>query len=156
MDLVISPDDPRAKDVRKLLEDHLAFSTEVTPAGHVHVLDLQGLLDPAIILFSARLDGVLAGVGALRRLHAYHAEIKSIHTSREVRGQGIGRAMVEHILAVASNSGYERVSLETGTMDAFTPARTLYAKVGFQPCEPFGEYTANPHSICMAIQLIRP
>jgi putative acetyltransferase len=57
--------------------------------------------------------------------------------------------MVEHLLEVARGRGYDRVSLETGTMDAFAPARELYAATGFAPCSPFGEYTANPHSVCM-------
>jgi putative acetyltransferase len=154
IDLVISTDDPRAKDVRELLETHLKFSREVTPAVHVHALDVEGLLDPSVTFYSARRAGALLGVGALRRLDPSHAEIKSMHTSREARGQGVGRAMVEHLLGVATRTGYGRVSLETGTMDAFMPARTLYGRVGFKPCGPFGGYTANPYSICMTIQLV--
>jgi putative acetyltransferase len=153
-DLVISTDDPRSKDVRELLERHLTFSREVTPASHVHALDVEALLDPSVTFYSVRRGGALLGVGALRRIDPSHAEIKSMHTSREARGQGVGRAMVEHLLRVATQSGYDRVSLETGTMDAFTPARTLYAKVGFKPCAPFGQYTANPYSICMTLNLV--
>jgi len=59
--------------------------------------------------------------------------------------------MVDHLLSVAADKGFERVSLETGTMDAFAPARLLYENVGFRTCAPYGEYTANPHSICMTI-----
>ena len=61
--------------------------------------------------------------------------------------------MVDHLLAVAATRNYQRVSLETGTMDAFASARSLYTKVGFIPCEPFGEYTANPYSICMTMTI---
>ncbi len=68
MDFVIARDDPRAEDVRALLDSHLTFSDQVTPPGHVHALDLEGLLDPAVTFFSARRDGVLLGVGALKRL----------------------------------------------------------------------------------------
>jgi putative acetyltransferase len=151
MDCVIGVDDPRADDVRALLERHLAFSREVTPFGHVHALDTDGLLDPAVTFFSARRDGVLLGVGALRQLDESHAELKSMHTKETVRGQGIGRAMVEHLLGVAAERGYQRVSLETGTMDGFAPARSLYEKAGFVPCPPFANYTDNPHSACMTI-----
>ena len=63
--------------------------------------------------------------------------------------------MVDHLLAVAAALNYRRVSLETGTMDAFAPARSLYTKAGFMPCEPFGEYTANPYSACMTTTIDR-
>ena len=74
-----------------------------------------------------------------------------MHISETARGQGVGRAMVDHLLAVAADRGYRRVNLETGTMDAFAPAQALYERVGFVPREPFGEYTANPNSTCMTI-----
>ena len=153
MDLVIAIDDPRSDDVRTLLDRHLAFAREVTPPDHVHAMDVDDLLSPAVTFFSGRRDGVLLGVGALKRLDETHAELKSMHTSEAARGQGVGRAMVGHLLAVAADRRYQRVSLETGTMDAFAPARSLYTKAGFEPCAPFGEYTVNPHSACMTIDL---
>jgi putative acetyltransferase len=139
--------------VRALLERHLAFSRAVTPPGHVHALDVAGLVDPAVSFFSARRGGALLGVGALKQLDPSHGELKSMHTAEAARGQGVGRAMVDHLLSIARVRAYRRVSLETGTMDAYAPARALYAKVGFLPCDPFGEYTANPHSTCMTIAL---
>jgi GNAT superfamily N-acetyltransferase len=148
--LVIAPDDPRAPDVRALLETHLAFSHEVTPPGHVHALGIDGLLDPAVTFFAARRGSALLGVGALKELDASHGELKSMHTAQAARRQGVGRAMVTHLITVATERHYRRVSLETGTMAAFEPARSLYASMGFEPCDPFGEYTENPHSICMS------
>jgi hypothetical protein len=59
--------------------------------------------------------------------------------------------MVDHLLAVAAARGYERVSLETGTANVFASARAMYERAGFTRCEPFGEYTVNPHSVCMTI-----
>ena len=153
MDLVIAIDDPRIDDVRTLLDRHLAFARDVTPPDHVHAMEVDDLLGPAVTFFSARRDGVLLGVGALKRLDETHAELKSMHTSKTARGRGVGRAMVDHLLAVAADRGYQRVSLETGTGDAFVPARSLYTKIGFEPCAPFGEYTVNPHSACMTIEL---
>jgi putative acetyltransferase len=152
-ELVIAPDDPRSDDVRALLGAHLAFSRRVTPPGHVHALDLEGLLGTAVTFFSARCNGELLGVGALKRLGPDHAELKSMHTSERARRQGVASAMVGALLAFAANSGYARVSLETGTMDAFAPARLLYGKFGFVTCEPFANYTANPYSTCMTINL---
>ncbi len=153
MDLVIAADDPSADDVRALLAVHLRFSHDVTPAGHVHALDVDGLRDPAVAFFSARRGGELLGVGALKHLDDAHGELKSMHTAAAARGQGVGRAMVEHLLAVARGRGYRRVSLETGTMDEFAPARALYERTGFVPCPPFGAYTVNPYSTCMTLEL---
>ena len=153
MDTVITEGDPRSPDVRALLERHLAFAHDVTPEGHVHALDVERLVDPSITFFAARQDGTLLGVGALRELDAAHGEIKSMHTVDAARGQGVGRAMVDHLVALARRRGYERVSLETGTYDAFAPARALYAATGFVVCPPFGDYTANPHSVCMTLAL---
>jgi putative acetyltransferase len=153
IDVVIVVDDPLATDVRALVQRHLTFAREVTPAGHVHALETDELVDPDITLFSARRDGLLLGIGALKQLDASHGELKSMHVSETVRGQGVGRAMVQHLLSVAADRRYRRVSLETGTGHAFAPAQALYASVGFSPCPPFGGYTANPHSTCMTIDL---
>ena len=139
--------------MRALLAAHLVFAREVTPEGHVHALDLDGLLDPAVTVFAARRGGVLLGVGALKRLDDDHAEIKSMHTAAAARGRGVARAMVDHLVATAAARGHTRVSLETGTDDVFAPARTLYAQAGFVPCEPFADYTANPYSTCMTLVL---
>ena len=153
MDLDIAPDHPRADDVGALLAVHLAFAREVTPEGHVHALDLDGLLDPAVTFFAARHEGRLLGVGALKRLDDDHAEIKSMHIAAAARGQGVGGAMVDHLVATAAARGHTRVSLETGTHDAFAPARALYARAGFVPCPPFSGYTDNPYSTCMTLVL---
>jgi putative acetyltransferase len=148
-ELVIEVDDPRRDDVRALLEQHLAFARSVTPPEHVYALDLDGLLDPTITFFSVRADGELLGVGALKLLDADHAEVKSMHTAKAARRRGVGRAMVDHLLEVAAERGVRRVSLETGTMDAFAPARSLYAEAGFEPCGPFGDYDEGPTSAFM-------
>jgi putative acetyltransferase len=152
----IAVDDPRAGDVRELLRRHLSFTHAHTPPQDIHALDIDGLLDPAVTLFSFRLDGELLGVGALKRLDRHHAELKSMHTAEAARGRGIGRAMVDHLVGVARDRGFRRVSLETGSMQAFAPARTLYAKAGFQPCGPFGSYRPGPSSTFMTLSLNGP
>jgi putative acetyltransferase len=151
--LLIAIDDPQADDVRALLATHLAFAHEVTPTRGVHALDSEALLDPSITFFSARIEGELRGIGALKQLDDAHAELKSMHTAESAREQGVGRAMVEHLLSVALDRRCRRVSLETGTMDAFAPARRLYEQLGFEPCEPFREYRGSTTSACMTIVL---
>jgi putative acetyltransferase len=149
----ISVDDPGAPDVRMLLSTHLAFARAPTPPEDAHALDVDGLLDPSVTFFSFRRDGVLLAVGALKRLDPDHAEVKSMHTVAAARGRGIGRRMAEHLIAVAREAGYRRLSLETGSMAEFAPARALYASVGFERCDPFGEYRASPNSTYMTLYL---
>ena len=128
---------------------------ECSPPDHVHALDVTGLLDPSVTFMSARQNGVLVGVGAIKQLGDGHSEIKSMHTSQGFRGQGVGRAMVKHLLGLARSSECTRVSLETGSMDSFEAARSLYRSIGFAESEPFGTYTRNPYSVCMTLELGR-
>jgi putative acetyltransferase len=153
VDLIIAVADPNAGDVRALLDRHLAFASGESPPEHVHALPGGAWADPGLTLFGARRDGSLLGIGAIRRLDDTHAELKAMHTRAEARGQGVGQAMLTHLLRVAEARGYQRVSLETGTMDAFAPARALYRKAGFLTCPPFGPYTVNPYSVCMTLAL---
>jgi putative acetyltransferase len=148
-DFVIEVDDPRRDDVRSLLEQHLAFARKVTPPEDVHALDLDGLLDPTITFFSLRVDGELLGVGAIKQLDAHHAELKSMHTATSARRRGVGRAILDQLLAVAAGRGVRRISLETGAGESFAPARALYAGAGFVPCGAFGDYRASQNSAFM-------
>ncbi len=149
----ISIDDPRATDVRALLQHHLEFASLHSPPEDVHALDVTGLLDRDITFYSFRVDGELKAVGALKRLDEDHAELKSMHTAEAARGRGIGQAMLDHILSSARGRGFRRVSLETGSMAAFAPARAMYAKAGFTECAPFGHYGPSPNSTCMTLSL---
>ena len=151
--LTIAPDDPAHPDVQRLLAAHLDFAHEHSPPEDVYALDGEGLHAADISFFSAREDGELLGVGALRRLDDTHAEIKSMHTSASARGRGVGRAMLAHLLRLAHEWRCTRVSLETGTMAAFAPARALYESEGFRPCPPFGDYRVSPNSVCMTLEL---
>jgi len=146
-------DDPRASDVRDLLERHLAFARATSPPQDTHALDVTGLLDPAVTFFSFRREGALLAVGALKCLDDSHAELKSMHTAQAARGLGIGRAMLGHLIAVARDRGFARLSLETGSMAAFAPARALYTSAGFQVCEPFGDYRPSRNSTFMTLAL---
>jgi putative acetyltransferase len=151
---VISIDDPRADDVRELLARHLAFAHATALLREdVYALDVDGLVDPAVTFFSYRDAGRVLGVAALKRIDDGHAEIKSMHTAEEARGKGVARALLDHVVGVARERGYERLSLETASTPPFVPARNLYASAGFEPCEPFGDYRSSPNSTCMTLYL---
>ncbi len=152
-DWLVTEHDPRDPDVVALLERHLAFARSVTQPEDVHALDLDGLLDPKITFVGLRDDGVLVGIGALKRLDDTHYELKSIHTAQETRGRGVGRAVVEHLLELAKGRGATRVSLETGSMDEFAPSRALYADLGFVESGPFHEYAPSRASTFMTLDL---
>jgi putative acetyltransferase len=149
----INPDDPRNEDVVSLLQRHLDFARSVTPPEDVHALDLDGLSGPDITFVSLRDGGRLLGIGAIKQLDPIHVELKSIHTAEEARGNGVGRAIVEHLIGLARERGAGRVSLETGSMDEFAPSRSLYSRVGFVECEPFAEYVPSRNSTYMTMEL---
>ena len=152
-DLAFRIENPLTDDVRSLIETHLSFASSITPPEDVHALAIDGLLADDITLFGARADGRLLAIGALRRLDGSHVELKSMHTAAALRGRGIGRAVLEHLTAVAVERGCDRISLETGLMDEMVASRAMYASAGFTPCEPFADYPGSPNSVCMTKEL---
>jgi putative acetyltransferase len=148
-ELVFDVEDPLVADVQSVIKTHLAFSRAITPPEDVHALSLDGLGADPVTLFTARSQGRLRAVGALRRLDDDHVEIKSMHTLESARGRGVGRAMLDYLTEAAIERGYRRMSLETGMMDEMAPARAMYESAGFTRCEPFGEYQNKANSVCM-------
>lgn len=149
----IEPDDLTRPQVHALLAEHLTQMHAQSPACSVHALDIERLRAPGITVWTAWDGEDLLGCGALKALDARHGEIKSMRTAPRHRGKGIGRAILAHLLAVARERGYERLSLETGATEHFLPALQLYASAGFQRCGPFGSYGEDPHSVFMTRKL---
>ncbi|MDZ5620292.1 GNAT family N-acetyltransferase [Nocardioides bizhenqiangii] len=142
----ISVDDPLRPDVVALLEGHLADMRATSPPESVHALDPKALVGPGLSFWTLRDDGVLLGCAALKELDPGHAEIKSMRTAPAARRLGVASRLLDHVLAVARQRGYIRLSLETGTQDFFAPARALYRSRGFEECGPFATYVPDPHS----------
>src|SRR5690349_17443292 len=116
-----------------------------SPPESVHALDLDGLRRPDMTFWSVRHDGALLGCGALKQLDPAHGEIKSMRTVTAHLRKGVAARMLAHILDEAHRRAYRRLSLETGSMDAFLPARRLYERHGFRYCGPFGDYVEDPY-----------
>jgi putative acetyltransferase len=95
----------------------------------------------------------IAGCGALKRLDEVRGEIKSMRVSDGFLGKGVGRAILEHIIAEASRMGLGSLWLETGAANAFLPAIGLYQSAGFERCGPFGDYVEDPFSVFMTRRL---
>ncbi len=149
----IEVDDPARDDVRALLEEHLRSMHALSPRESCHALDVAGLKVPSITFWTVRDGGVLLGCGALKALDARHGEVKSMRTVERFRRRGAGRALLARILDEARARRYERLSLETGSAEAFAPARTLYASAGFTRCGPFDGYRPDPNSVFMTLPL---
>jgi putative acetyltransferase len=149
VEIVITTEKSLTDELAQILRAHWLFCTSSTPIEHVYALDASKLFSPDITVFGARIDGELVGVGAIRKLDAHHAELKSMHILVDVRGSGVGKAMVAHIEDFARSSGIERMSLETGTNEAFKPARELYKSLGYNSCDAFGDYVLSEDNMCM-------
>ncbi len=143
----IRVDDLQGPAIRALLEEHLRDMHAQSPPESVHALDIAALRRPEITFWTVWSDGALVGCGALKELTPSHGEVKSMRTARTHRRTGVGRAMLEHILAEARRRAYARLSLETGSMPAFAPARKLYESFGFGYCGPFADYVEDPNSV---------
>jgi putative acetyltransferase len=142
-------DDLTGSDIIQLLREHLQGVAQHSPPESIHALDLDGLRRPEITFWSVWHDGELMGCGALKELDRRHGEIKSMRTSAAHLRKGVAARLMQHILEEAERRGYERVSLETGSMEGFAPARHLYTRFGFVMCGPFADYVEDPNSTLM-------
>lgn len=145
----IRVDSLEGPEIEALLKEHNRDMRLHSPEESVHALDLNALRAEGVTFWSVWSGGDLAGCGALKKLDERNGEIKSMRTARPFLRQGVAAFLLEHILAVAGDRGYEKVWLETGAPDVFIPARKLYERFGFEYCDPFGAYREDPYSMFM-------
>ncbi len=150
--MIIKIDDLSGPEIRRLLQEHLNDMAVHSPAESIHALNLGELRAPDITFWTAWDQANLMGCGAIRELNSKHGEIKSMRTSNQHLRKGVAARLLEHILTEAKYRGYQRVSLETGSMAAFAPAQKLYKRFGFIECKPFADYKPDPNSIFMTLQ----
>lgn len=136
------------------LQAHLDDMEPTAPPESRHALDLSGLQALHVRMWVDVADEGILGTVALASIDDRHDELKSMRTEPRARGRGVARRLLAHALEDARSRGVERVSLETGSMAFFEPARTLYASAGFVPCPPFGSYVEDPLSTFMTLHLI--
>ncbi len=149
----IQVDDLRGPEIAAFLADHINDMKSVSPPESKHALDLEGLRADAITFWSVYDGQDLVGCGAIKELDRQHGEIKSMRTAAFARGKGVASHLLRHILDTAAKRGYAQVSLETGSMPFFEPARALYQKFGFRRCGPFSSYKDDPNSVFMTLAL---
>ncbi|MCP3028824.1 GNAT family N-acetyltransferase [Halobacillus sp. A5] len=145
----IRVDDATGPEVVDLITGHLQNMKLHSPPESRHVLGIDVLRTKEVTFWSAWEDGELAGCGALKEIDQHHGEIKSMITSPSYLRKGVASEVLQFIIREAKQRGYHRLSLETGSMDAFEPAKCLYQKLGFQYCDPFAGYQEDPNSVFM-------
>ncbi len=149
MQIIIKQGGLDNSQVIALLRQHHQAMLDQSPEESVHTLDLSSLHNPNITFVGAWLGDKLAGCGAIKQLEQSHGEIKSMRTSDDFLQKGVAANILQHLLKIAQQKGFHRVSLETGTAPQFSPAHRLYQRHGFEPCAPFGDYRADRHSLFM-------
>jgi putative acetyltransferase len=140
-------------EVQQLLREHLQTLAQYSPPESMHALDLGSLRQPDVSFWSAWGSDGLMGCGALKQLDSGHGEIKSMRTVAKHLRRGVAARLLGHIVEEAGRRAYRRLSLETGSMAAFGPARRLYAARGFRECAPFADYILDPNSVFMTVEL---
>jgi putative acetyltransferase len=149
LNIQIKVDDLSDPRIAEFLEDHLCDMYATSPPESVHALDLDRLKKPEITFWTAWHESELIGCGAIKHLNIEHAELKSMRTSPRHRRKGIAANILHFIMEEARSRGYRKMSLETGSMAFFEPARTLYVRHGFKYCGPFADYELDPNSVFM-------
>ena len=144
-------EDPK---VNELLNKHFIELRSVSPKGSTHVLDIPGLKIPSIKFWSLWENNNLVGCGALKFLEDNHGEFKSIRISDKYRNKGLGKKIIDYLIEEAIKLNIKKISVETGTGNFFEPARKLFKKCGFKPCDPFAHYKEDPNSCYFTIDLV--
>lgn len=149
----IREDDLTGPEIRALLKRHLEHMVEITPPESVHAMDVDRLSGPDVTFWTAWDGDTLLGCGALKEIDPSTGEVKSMRTAEAARGRGIGTSIVEHLIAVSRERGYTKILLETGSADAFAPARRLYERAGFVARGPYPPYEQDPNLFFMEMEL---
>ena len=139
--------------VRDLAAYHQREMHRASPPGTDFALDVSGLEKDGITIMGAWEEQSLIAIGALKRLPDGQAELKSMRTHPDHLGKGAASAILEALIAMAAQEGFDRLSLETGTAEAFQPAIKLYTKRGFERGDAFSEYVNGPHNQCYHLDL---
>jgi len=146
-------DDLTNKDVLTLIEEHHVDMQATSPPESVHTLDVKALQHPTVKFWTIWDNNILAGCAAYQSINNKHAELKSMRTAYGYKNKGIASKLLEHIISDARDNGFNQLSLETGSMEFFKPARTLYKKYKFNYCLPFASYVDDPNSRFMSLTL---
>ncbi|AVF05329.1 MULTISPECIES: GNAT family N-acetyltransferase [Devosia] len=154
MAVTIAIETPLQDDVRALvaqLNDHLL---PLSPLEFQFKMTVEQMADSATTLFVARnAAGKAVGMGALKVHGPELGEVKRMFTLPEVRGQRVGRQLLERIVDLARERKLPVVMLETGTGEGMAEAHRLYTRYGFTPRGPFLDYPDSEWSAFFELNL---
>jgi len=151
--VIITQADLQSDSIIGLVAEHMRLMNALSPPGSNHGFDLQGLKADDVSVWAAHIGADLVGCVAIKQIDSEHGEIKSMHTHRDFRNQGIGRVILQHTIQIAKDRGYSRLSIETGSQPGFEPAWRVYERHGFVYCGPFADYEDDPASIFMTMEI---
>jgi putative acetyltransferase len=154
MAVIIQIEDPDQPALRAMLADGDALYGALYPAEENHLLDIAALRLPSVAFHVARIASRIAGFGAVVAQPDGWAEIKRMYVDPALRGQGVGRLLLEALEGHARQAGISVLRLETGIKQP--AALSLYRAAGFMPRGPFGVYVANGSSLFLEKTLARP
>jgi putative acetyltransferase len=146
MPIAITQERPDAADAHALIEELEAHLASLYPRESRHGFSVEKLLRERVAFFVSRADGQAAGCGGVMIVEREYAEIKRMYVRPAFRGRGLGRLMLEHLVAHARAQGLSVIRLETGIHQR--EAIALYESSGFRRIGPFGAYTDDPVSRC--------
>jgi GNAT superfamily N-acetyltransferase len=158
---LISADTPALLDLARALFGEYAASLAIDLCFQNFGAELAGLpgdyAEPGGALLLALVDGQPAGCGALRALpeadYPNACEMKRLFVRRAFRGFGLGRALAQQLMDLATRAGYSSMLLDT--LDDMESARGLYGSLGFEEIPPY-YYNPIPGAHYLKAELDEP
>jgi putative acetyltransferase len=137
------PDSPTAFALLKELDDTL-LALPYPPESR-HAFSVDKLIEQKVAFFVAAVEGQPAGCGGVKLFGTEFGEVKRMFVRPEFRGQGVAKAILDHIAGYCRERDIAALRLETGILQA--DAIGLYERYGFSRRGPFEEYREDPMSV---------
>lgn len=147
----IEIEDPQQPELLSMLADVDSWYAKLYPAESNHLLDASALATPEVTFLVLRVSGRAVGFGAVVRRDATFDEIKRMFIAPDMRGQKLGRSLLNALEDCARAKGLSCLQLETGTRQP--EATALYRSAGYYAISPFGNYKPDPPSLFMEKRL---
>ncbi len=143
MNIRILQENPRSPDVAEMLQQSDKYYDELYPSESNHLLDIDTLSQPNVAFFTARIDNVLRGFGAIVNQESY-AEVKRMYVDPDARGMSLGKKLLSRLEAHALLDGNGVIRLETGIRQP--EAIGLYNSFGYREVEPHNKSKRCSHN----------